>query len=145
VTDVVCDASVVLKWFHAEGERGVEDARRLLAAHRAASVTAWVLDLTLYELGNILLRALNWPAAQVADQLDDVRAICSVLTLGAVEQRLAAALAEEHALTFYDAAYAAAARSRGTALATADRALLSAGVGESPAAIIARLGITEAL
>lgn len=145
MTDVVCDASVVLKWFHAEGERDVEDARRLLAAHRSGSITAWVIDLTLYELGNVLLRALRWPATQVADQLDDVRAICSVLTLSAVEQRLAAALAEEHALTFYDAAYAAAARSRGSLLATADKALLSAGVGESPAAVIARLGITGAL
>lgn len=145
MTDVVCDASVVLKWFHAEGEHDVEDARRLLAAHRSASITAWILDLTLYELGNILLRALRWPAPQVADQLDDVRAICSVSTPGAVEQRLAAAVAEEHALTFYDAAYVAAARSRGALLATADKALLAAGVGESPATVAARLGITEAL
>lgn len=61
MTDVVCDASVVLNWFHAEGERDGEDARRLLAAHRSASITAWVLDLMLYELGNVLLRALRWP------------------------------------------------------------------------------------
>ncbi|MHB8470313.1 MAG: type II toxin-antitoxin system VapC family toxin [Gaiellaceae bacterium] len=145
MTDVVCDASVVLKWFHDEGEPGAEDARRLLAAHRSASITAWVLDLTFYELGNVLLRALRWPAPDVGDQLDDLRAICSVLALSPSEQRLAAGLAEQHTLTYYDAAYAAAARSRGSVLATADKALLAAGVGESPAAIAARLGITEAL
>jgi predicted nucleic acid-binding protein len=145
VTAVVCDASVVLKWFHDEGEPGVEDARRLLAGHRSGSITAWVLDLTFYELGNVLLRALRWPAADVADQLDDLRAICSVVAVGAAEQRLAAVLAEEHTLTFYDAVYAAVARSRGSVLATADKALLAAGVGESPATIAASVGLSDLL
>lgn len=145
MTDVVCDASVVLKWFHDEGEPDVDDARRLLAAHRSGSITAWVLDLTFYEVGNVLLRALRWPSADVADQLDDLRVICSVLAPSAAEQRLAAQLAEEHALTFYDAVYAVAARSRGSMLATADKALLNAGAGESPAAVAARCGISETL
>jgi predicted nucleic acid-binding protein len=145
VTDVVCDASIVLKWFHDEGEGDVEDARKLLAAHRSGPLTAWVLDLTFYELGNVLLRALGWRGADVADQLDDLRAICGALTVGAVEHRLAARIAEEHALTFYDAIYAAAARSRGSALATADKALLDAGEGETPGMIAAQLGITELL
>ena len=145
MTDVVCDASVVLKWFHDEGEADVEDARRLLAGHRSGAITARVLDLTFYELGNVLLRALRWPAADVADQLDDLRAICSVVAADAAEHRVAALLAEQHTLTFYDAVYAAVARSRGSALATADRALLAAGVGESPATIAARIGISEIL
>ena len=145
VTDVVCDASIVLKWFHEEGEPGVEDARRLLAAHRSASITAWVLDLTFYELGNVLLRAVGWSAADVADQLDDLRAICGVLALGAPEQRIAAGLAHEHALTFYDAANVAAAQARGALLATCDKALLDAGVGESAAALARRFGFSEAL
>jgi predicted nucleic acid-binding protein len=145
VTDVVCDTSVVLKWFHEEGETDVEDARRLLAAHRSGSITAWVVDLTFYELGNVLLPALRWRAANVADQLDDLRAICSVMPVGAAEHRLAAQLAEEHTSTFYDAVYAAAARSRGWVLATADKALMAAGVGESPGSIAARLGISEGL
>src|SRR6266480_7021621 len=121
VIDVVCDASVVLEWFHDEAESDVEDARRLLGAHRSGSITAWVLELTFYELGNVLLRALRWRAADVADQLDDLRAICSVVPIGAADQRPAAQLAEEHGLTFYDAVYAAAARSRGSVLATADK------------------------
>ncbi len=145
VTDVVCDASVVLKWFHDEGEQGVDEARRLLAGHRSGRLTAWVLDLTFYELGNVLLRALRWEAADVAAQLDDVRSICPVLAPSGNDLRLSAKLAEQHGLTFYDAAYAAAARSRGAVLATADQALLAAGAGEPPGAIAARLGISETL
>lgn len=141
VTDVVCDTSVVLKWFHHEGEQEVDEARALLAAHQSGLLTAWILDLTLYELGNVLLRSLGWPATDVAAQLDDLSAICTALTPTASELRLAAHLAEKHALTFYDAAYAAAARSRGADLATADRALLDAGVGASPSAVAAGLGL----
>ena len=81
------------------------------------------------------------PANDVAAQLDDLNAICTALTPTASELRLAAELAEKHALTFYDAAYAAAARSRGADLATGDRALLDAGVGASPSAIAAGLGL----
>ena len=145
MTDVVCDASIVLKWFHSEGEQVVEDARRLLTAHRAGRLTAWILDLTFYEFGNVLLRALHWSATDVAAQLEDVRAICPVLTPSAAELGLAAQVAEAHSLTFYDAAYVAAARSRGAALATADQAVLDAGAGELPGTIAARLGITETL
>lgn len=141
VTDVVCDTSVVLKWFHHEGEQEVAEARTLLAAHQSGLLTAWILDLTLYELGNVLLRSLGWLAADVAAQLDDLSAICSALTPSATELRLTVHLAAEHTLTFYDAAYAAAARSRGAELATADRVLLEAGLGASPRAIAAGLGL----
>jgi predicted nucleic acid-binding protein len=143
VTDVVCDASVVLKWFHEEGEREVGEARALLAAHRTGQLTARVLDLTFYELGNVLLRALGWTAKEVGAQLDDLRGICAPLAPRPGDLRIAAELAEAHPLTFYDAVYAAVARSRDAALATADRALIASGLGESPAAISARLGLTE--
>lgn len=55
-TDVVSDANVALKWFHAEGEAGVDSVRGLLAAHRDRALVLHVLDLTPYELGNALLR-----------------------------------------------------------------------------------------
>jgi predicted nucleic acid-binding protein len=140
VTEVVCDTSIVLKWFHDEGEDEVDEARRLLAAHRTGDLTAWILDLTLYELGNVLLRALGWTAADAASQLDDLLGICAPLVAGREDLRLAASLAEAHSLTFYDAVYAAVARSRGAALVTADSLLLASGLGESSAAAAARLG-----
>ncbi|HET7044784.1 MAG TPA: PIN domain-containing protein [Gaiellaceae bacterium] len=136
---VVCDTSVVLKWFHEEGEEGVADARRLLALGRDGHLTAWVLDLTFYELGNALLRGLDWPAAPVGRLLDALRVIAPVAAVGAAELRVAAELGETHELTFYDAAYAAAARSRGAALATHDEHLLDCGEGKLPSAILAQL------
>ena len=38
VIDVVSDANVALKWFHAEGEEEVAEARALLDAHKARTV-----------------------------------------------------------------------------------------------------------
>jgi hypothetical protein len=84
VPDVLCDASVVMKWFHAEGEEEVDAARALLDLHRSRRVALSVLD-----------------------------------------------------LTAYDAAYAAAAESRGAEVATLDRALLHAGLGRRPSEILA--------
>lgn len=127
-----------LEWFHAEGEEEVDEARALLAAHQAGLTTAWVLDLTYYELGNVLVRALGWKAADVAAQLDDLTAVCATLAPDIADRRLAAHLAAEHDLTFYDAIYAAVARSRDATLVTADRALLQAG-GASPGEVVSRL------
>ena len=143
VTDVVCDASIVLKWFHDAGEAEVPEARSLLAGHRDGRITVWILDLTLYEMGNVLLRSLRWPAADVAAQLDDLRTICTPLTPSDHELRFAAGLAEAHELTFYDAAYAAVAQARGMAFATADAALLERGTGERAGEVAKRLGLTS--
>ena len=129
MTEVVCDTSVVLKWFHEEGEQEIQEARALLEAHRAGRLASWILELTFYELGNVLLRSLGWRASEVADQLDDLRAICPVLEPAPDALRLAAVLAEKHALTFYDALYPATAQLHGAVLATADEALLASGLG----------------
>jgi predicted nucleic acid-binding protein len=142
VTDVICDASVVLKWFHTEGEADVEPARALLATHLEGRISAAIPDLTRYEIGNVLVGALGWAADDTADQLDDLNVVCPVVTPQLDELRDAAALATQFGLTFYDAAYAAVAKGRNAALATADRLLLQAGLGETPATIVVRLGLT---
>lgn len=136
------DTSVLLKWFHAEGEGEVAESRAVLAAHRDEVLTAHVLDLTVYELGNILLRALRWSAEDTAAQLDDVLVLCGPgLVLAPEWRRDAAALAEEHRLSFYDAAFAAAARALDAPLLSADRALLAAGLAESPTGFTRRVGL----
>ena len=142
--DVVADASVALKWFHAEGEEEVEWARALLDRHRERTVALCVLDLTAYEVGNALLRGkLGVRADRVAIVLEALAQICPRLTLTSAELADAAALAEHHHLTLYDAAYAAAARSRGAELATLDRELLRSGLGRRPSAIVADLAPAE--
>jgi len=144
VTDVLCDASVVLQWFHEEGEHDVGAARALLAGHLDGRAIASILDLTVYEIGNVLRVSLGWSADPIGDQLEDLGALCAPLAPDAAELRLAAQLAEAHALTFYDAAYAAVAQSRGMRLATSDRAIVAAGVGDPPAVVAAALGLDVA-
>jgi predicted nucleic acid-binding protein len=126
VRRVLVDTSVLVKWFHAEGEADVEAARALLDAHLAERVRCHVLDLACYELGNVLVRPLGWAGEDVAAQLDDLVVIVGTPLTFAAEWFLdAATLAEAHRLTFYDAAWAAAARGLAIDLVSADRQLLS--------------------
>ena len=137
VTDVVSDANVALKWFHSAGEEGVEESRQLLAGHRDRSLAVYLLGLTLYEVGNALLRgraaAGSTATATVLQALGEV---CPVIDPTTSELGLAAELVVEHDLSFYDAVYAAVARSRGARLATFDRKLLAAGLGVRPGELV---------
>ncbi len=138
--DIVSDASVALKWFHAAGEEEVESARALLAGQRRRTVALSILDLTPYELGDALIR--GWAAVgaeQVATVLEALAAVCPKIVTTTEDLSDAARLAEEHNLTLYDAAYAAGARRRGAHLATLDRELLEAGLGRRPSDLISEL------
>jgi predicted nucleic acid-binding protein len=137
--DVVSDANVALKWFHAEGEQEVAQARALLDAHKARTVALTVLDLTAYEVGNALLRGRAGASPkQVATVLEALAEICPAAQLSVEELRLATRLADRHDLTFYDA-YAAVAKTRGAILATLDKELLGAGLGTRPSELEAML------
>jgi predicted nucleic acid-binding protein len=129
---LIADSSVLVKWFHTVGEDEVAAAEAVLRAHRAGQVNVKILDLVIYELGNILLRSLRWPAKEVADQLEDLLVMCGpVLMLEPAWRRDAAELAQLHRLTFYDAALAAAARGLDVPLISADRQLLASGLAQS--------------
>jgi len=133
VTDVLCDTSVVVKWFHEQDESEVGPSRAILEAHAAGTLTALVLDLTVYELGNVAARPLGLPGERVAQILDRLELICDAgLHLSPAARRDAAELSVAHRLTFYDAAYWAVARERDITLVTADVELLKAGAGSSP-------------
>lgn len=138
--DVVADANVVLKWFHAEGEEEVDEARALLDAHKARAAALSVLDLTAYEVGNALLRGrARASAAHVATVLGALGEICPAVRPGPEQWGEATRLASRHDLTLYDAAYAAVARARDAVLVTLDRALLDAGLGQRPSELARRL------
>jgi len=139
VTHVLVDTSVLIKWFHSEGESELLEARALRSAHVAGALDAHILDLAIYELGNVLLRALRWDATAAADQLDDLLAVVgSPLVMTAAWFRRAAALAHDHALSFYDASWAATASELGMPLVSADQRLLDVGLAESPSQIVRR-------
>ncbi len=142
MTRLLLDTSVLIKWFHAEGEEDVDAARALRAAHTSGDVDCHVLDLALYELGNVFVRSLHWTARAVADQLDDVITICGApLAMNAEWLRDAATLATKHKLTYYDAAWAAAAKGIRAPLVSADAALRRSGLAVSAGAAARELGL----
>ncbi len=134
--DVVSDASVALKWFHAEGEEEVEPSRGLIGAYEAQTVALQVLDLTAYEIGNALLRGRTKATpSQVNTVLQSLSEICPATRPGQEDFGLAAEIAARHGLTFYDAVYAAVAQRRHARLATLDQQLLDAALGMRPSEI----------
>jgi predicted nucleic acid-binding protein len=140
VTRLLVDTSVLIKWFHEAGESELAEARAIRDAHHRGDLQAHVLDLAVYEIGNVLVRALRWGAGDVADQLDDILAIVGPpLAMTPSWLRQAATLAEAKTLSFYDASWAASAAALRIPLVSADRQLLAAGLAESPASIAARL------
>ena len=143
MTRLLLDTSVVIKWFHTTGESEVTEARALREAHISGEIQAHVLDLAMYELGNVLCRALRWPSDDVADQLDDVQMILGPpLAMSNASFRLAAGIAEQHGLSFYDASWPAAAQDLGVALISADRKLVRAQLAESPTGVTRRLSLS---
>lgn len=140
MTALLIDTSVLVKWFHSEGEAELADAHAIRDATQVGEVQSRVIDLALYEMGNVLLRALGWSASDVADQLEDLIIICGPpLAMAGEWLRQAAELGERHRLTFYDSAWAAAAEALGISLVSVDTRLLAAGLAESPAAVVQRL------
>jgi predicted nucleic acid-binding protein len=140
VTTLLVDTSVLVKWFHSEGESELDEARAIRDATKQGEVQARVIDLALYEMGNVLLRALAWNSSDVADQLEDLVVICGApLAMASAWFRRAAAIGASHGITFYDASWAAAAEALGVPLVSADARLLDAGLAESPRSVVHRL------
>lgn len=143
MTSVLVDTSVIVKWFHSTGEPDLAEARALRDATVSGDLDARVIDLCLYELGNVLSRSLRWNASDVADQLDDLVVICGApLAMTAPWLRDAASIAHSHALTFYDASWAAAARALGVLLVSADALLLDSGLAVPAGAARELLGLS---
>lgn len=143
MTSLLVDTSVLIKWFHAEGESELAEARAIRDSHVRGDLDAHVLDLAVYEVGNVLARALRWEADDVADQLDDLVAIVgSPLLMSQDWLRSAAGLADTHGLSFYDASWAATAIALRIPLVSANRRLLGAGLAESASDVAARLRLS---
>ncbi len=144
MTRLLVDTSVLIKWFHSEGESELAEARAIRDAHVRGNLDAHVLDLAVYEVGNVLARALGWGAADVAAQLDDLVAIVgSPLIMSHDWLHEAARLAEVHALSFYDASWAAAAAALKIPLVSADRKLLAAGLAQTASDVASRLDLAR--
>jgi predicted nucleic acid-binding protein len=144
VTRLLIDTSVLIKWFHNAGESELGAARAIRDAHIRGDLVAHVLDLAIYEVGNVLARGLSWSATDVGDQLDDLLTIVGppiTMTQGWLHD--AAVVAETHALSFCDASWAATAVALRVPLVSADRRLLAVGLAETPSAVSSRLGLAS--
>ncbi len=142
MTRLLIDTSVLIKWFHDEGESELASARAIRDAHIRGDLDAHVLDLAIYEVGNVLTRALKWSAGDVCDQLDDLLTIVGTpIVMAQSWRRDAAVLAETHLLSFSDASWAATAAGLGISLVSADRKLVAAGLAETPATVRSRLSL----
>jgi predicted nucleic acid-binding protein len=142
MTRLLVDTSVLIKWFHYTGESELAEARAIRDAHISGDIDVHVLDLAIYEVGNVLARTLKWTAADVGDQLDDLLVVVGAPVVMAQRWlRDAAGLAETHVLSFYDASWAAAAAALNISLVSADRRLLAAGLAETPTAAASRLNL----
>lgn len=142
MTRLLVDTSVLIKWFHSEGEGELAAARAIRDAHVQGELDAHILDLAIYEVGKVLTLALEWNADDVADQLDDLVAIVGTpLVMSPAWLREAARLAQTYALSFYDASWAAAAASLRIPLVSADQRLVIAGLAEAPTDVVSNLSL----
>jgi predicted nucleic acid-binding protein len=121
VSEAVLDASVVLKWFHTEGERHVGQARRLRTLFQAGELRVLAPSLLWLELLNVAGRRWGWPGGQLealARTLPDLGFEIQEPELPAVAGWVG------QGLTAYDAAYVAVAEDAGVELITDDEEIV---------------------
>lgn len=115
--EAVLDASVVLKWFHSEGEENVEAARRLRERFEAGELRALAPSLLWLEVLNVAARRWRW----TQDQLEQLATSLPELGFELLEPELPdVARWSANGLTAYDAAYVAVAEHTGVELITDD-------------------------
>lgn len=128
---LLLDASVILAAFDSDDE--MHEAAKAILANR--EITLATLDLARYEVANVAVRA--WrdlgqvsPLLEAVDRIsDDGGVTLSTTTL----LDRAAELAEQHAISVYDAAYVAAASQAGATLISCDtRDLIDKGLANRP-------------
>lgn len=132
MTTLLLDASVLLAAFDPDDDHH-EASRALLEDEETALAT---LDLARYEVANVAVRAWNAPASvhPLLDAIDRVGEDGGVLVADTALLRRAAELAGRHAISVYDAAYAAASIQAGLRLVSCDeRDLVSRGLASLPA------------
>jgi predicted nucleic acid-binding protein len=130
---LLLDASVWLAVLDPDDDNH-EAAAKLVQAAAVGTVTLAALDLTLYEVANVAV--VRWRSQLDAERLVDLVRLACTETLERAEDellRLASALAAEHGLTVYDAAYVAAAKRRTWTLVSCDFAdLVTPGLAIPP-------------
>jgi predicted nucleic acid-binding protein len=117
MTEVVLDASVVMKWFRADGERHLDPARALRTAFEAGRLIVFAPQLLCLEIINVAARRWRWAESALVE----LAAALGELGFELIEPELArVAYWTARDLTAYDAAYVAVAEASNTRLITDD-------------------------
>ena len=117
MNEVVLDASVVVKWFHSDGERHLDAARSLRAEFEAGELIVFAPPLLRLELVNVAGRRWGWAESSL------VSLVLGLEELGFefVEPELVrVAFWTARGLTAYDSAYVALAEVNTLRLITDD-------------------------
>jgi predicted nucleic acid-binding protein len=123
VSEVVLDASVVLKWFRVEGERHSASARSLRVLFEGGQLTVLVPPLLRLEIVNVAGRRWRWHERALVDL---AIALDQIGFEFAEPELVRVASWTGRGLTAYDAAYVALAEARSARLITDDDGVLAA-------------------
>lgn len=121
MSDAVLDASVVVKWFHSDGEAHLEAARLLRGAFERGELRVFVPPLLWLEIVNVAARRWRISETQLAvlaRSLEDLGFEAIEPEIGQVARWAA------RGLTAYDAAYVAVAEQAGAQLITDDEEII---------------------
>jgi predicted nucleic acid-binding protein len=123
LNEAVLDASVVLKWFHEEGEMHVKGAREIRARFEAGDLYVLAPPLLWLEIVNVAARSWHWSGKQ----LDRLASTLPGLGFEIVQPGLDRVAAwSASGLTAYDAAYVTVAEEAGVYLVTDDAEIVKA-------------------
>ena len=123
MTEAVLDASVVLKWFHADGERHARAAQELREQFEAGNLRVLAPALLWLELINVAARSWRWSEPQ----LEELATSLPALGFELIEPELpSVARWTARGLTAYDATYVAVAELTGTQLISDDDQIVRA-------------------
>jgi len=122
LTELVLDASVLVKWFRRQGEGDLDAALAIRTAFQEGALLLFAPPLLNLELINLAGRRWRWNE----DRLRGLASALSLLNLQWVEPELdRVATWTGRGLTAYDAAYVAVAEAGGLHLITADLTILA--------------------
>lgn len=117
MSDVVLDASVLVKWFRSEGETHVEEACALRGQFESGELRVFAPALLWLEIVNVAARRWGW----TEPQLKRLTGSLSSLGFETIDPDLSAVASwAARGLTAYDAAYVAVAEEANARLITDD-------------------------